>query len=190
MLMRIAGVYDDHCHSIPLAHQIQRIYERTLTSQVFPGDISHGQSFVHLEDLIDAFLLIVERRYQLPRELTLLIGESETLSYEELQRTLGQLIHSEEWETKEIPKSLAKVGAWFQDKMPLVEDPFIKPWMIDLADDHYALDITRARTLLGWEPKHSLRNTLPKMVNALKASPTNWYRENKLEPPKSRETAA
>ncbi len=26
VLLRIAGVYDDQCHSIPLAHQIQRIY--------------------------------------------------------------------------------------------------------------------------------------------------------------------
>ena len=30
VLLRIAGVYDDRCHSIPLAHQIQRIFERLL----------------------------------------------------------------------------------------------------------------------------------------------------------------
>jgi len=60
-------------------------------------------------------------------------------------------------------------------------DPFIKPWMIDRANDHYALDITRARTLLGWEPKRSLRATLPKMIAALKLDPLGWYRENKLE---------
>jgi hypothetical protein len=55
--------------------------------------------------------------------------------------------------------------------------------MIDRANDHYALDITRARTLLGWEPKRSLRETLPKMVAALKADPLSWYRENALDPP-------
>jgi nucleoside-diphosphate-sugar epimerase len=74
---------------------------------------------------------------------------------------------------------VAKTGAWLQDVLP-VEDPFIKPWMIDLADDHYALDTTRARTMLGWEPKRSLRATLPKMVAALKADPERFYRENKL----------
>jgi dTDP-D-glucose 4,6-dehydratase len=61
-------------------------------------------------------------------------------------------------------------------------DPFIKPWMIDRANDHYALDITRARTQLGWGPKRSLRDTLPKMVSGLKADPLAWYRENELEP--------
>ena len=59
-------------------------------------------------------------------------------------------------------------------------DPFIKPWMIDLSDDHYALDISRARTLLGWEPRHSLRNTLPTMLNDLKSDPAGWYQENDL----------
>jgi hypothetical protein len=63
------------------------------------------------------------------------------------------------------------------------EEPFIKPWMIDLADDHYALDVGRARTILGWDPKQSLRETLPRMVSALKADPVQFYKKNKLEAP-------
>lgn len=159
------------------------IPSRWLTSHVFPGDISHGQAFLHLDDLLDTFLQLIQRRAELPSELTLLIGEPETLSYDELQRALGQLIHDEEWETRQIPKELAKAGVWVQDQLPLGEEPFIKPWMIDLADDHYALDITRAHTLLDWNPKHSLRSTLPMMVDALKADPSAWYLENKLKPP-------
>lgn len=182
-LLRIAGVYDDECHSIPLAHQIQRIYERWLTSRVFPGDTYRGQAFLHLEDLVEAIDRVVQTRRQLPAETTLLVGEPETLSYEELQQQLGQLIHGEPWETKQIPKALAKAGAWVQDQMPFGEEPFIKPWMIDLADDHYELDITRARELLGWQPRRSLRDTLPAMVAALKSDPAQWYRENKLEMP-------
>ena len=125
---------------------------------------------------------------QLPPETTLLIGEPETLCYDELQRAFARLIHDEEWETRQIPKSIAKTGAWMLDNMPLVEEPFIKPWMVDLADDHYALDISRARTTLGWEPKHSLRDTLPKMIAALKRDPAAWYRAHDLPLPSSLET--
>lgn len=182
LLLRIAGVYDDQCHSIPLAHQIQRIFERRMTGSVFPGDISHGQSFVHLDDLVESLFQAVERRSELPMELTLLIGEPETMSYDDLQRTLSRLIHGGEWETRQIPKALAKAGAWVQDVLP-GEEPFIKPWMIDLADDHYELDITPARVYLGWQPKRSLRETLPKIVAALKEEPARWYRINKLELP-------
>lgn len=183
VLLRIAGVYDDRGHSIPLAHQIQRIYERQITSHVYPGDLARGQAFIHLDDLIDAIDRVVEKRRALAPESTFLLGEPETLSYGELQREFGRLIHNEDWETKHIAKSLAKTGAAVQDAVP-GQDPFIKPWMIDLADDHYALDISRARKALGWEPKRSLRETLPKMVQALKADPRKFYRDNKLgEPP-------
>lgn len=111
VLLRIAGVYTDRCHSIPLAHQIQRIYERKLISHFFPGHIAHGQSFLHLDDLIEAFVRLVHHRQQLPSTLPLLVGEGETLSYDELQHQFGRLIHGEEWDTREIPKAVAKAGA-------------------------------------------------------------------------------
>ena len=55
--------------------------------------------------------------------------------------------------------------------------------MIDIATDNIELDITRARTVLDWEPKHNLRDTLPKMILALKADPFAWYRMNGLKRP-------
>lgn len=187
VLLRVAGVYDDRCHSLPLAHQIDRIYERHVTSHVYPGDTRCGQAFLHREDFLEAMERIIDRRSQLPSELPLLLGEEQTLSYEELQRTFGRLIHNEDWTTAEIPKALAKTGAWLQDALPLAEDPFIKPYMIDLADDHYALDMSRARSVLGWQPRHSLRETLPKMIDALKADPAGWYAEHELAPPSNLE---
>ena len=62
--------------------------------------------------------------------------------------------------------------------------------MIDLADDHDALDISRARALLGWSPRRNLRETLPRMVTILKSDPDAFYRLNKLEgEPPQRDTA-
>jgi nucleoside-diphosphate-sugar epimerase/uncharacterized membrane protein len=179
VFLRIAGVYDDHCHSIPIAQQIKRIYENQFIGHIYSGDLTHGAAFVHMEDMIEALVLAVERRKELPQVTTLLIGEPETLSYDELQRAISYQLHGKECRTYRIPKSLAKFGAWLQNLLPGV-DPFIKPWMIDLSDDHYALDISRARRLLGWEPRHSLRETLPTMLNDLKADPASWYQENDL----------
>ena len=184
VILRFAGVYDDVCHSPPLAHQIQRIYEGQLAGHLYSGETSHGQAFIHMEDVVDAIERTIERRAQLPREVAILLGEPETLSYDELQHTFQRLIRDQSWETRSVPGLIAKAGAWVQDHMP-GQDPFIKPWMIDRANDHYALDITRARTLLDWAPQRSLRQTLPKMVAALKADPFGWYREHGLEPPAS-----
>ncbi|MDP2702680.1 MAG: SPW repeat protein, partial [Candidatus Rokubacteria bacterium] len=162
-----------------------RINARDLTSRFYSGSTAHGQAFMHMDDLVDAIERVVERRATLPPEVALLLGEPEALSYDELQHTIARLIRGAGTETIAIPSALAplaKVGAWVLDHLP-GQEGFVKPWMIDRANDHYALDMTRARTLLGWEPKRSLRETLPQMVAALKADPLGWYRENELEPP-------
>jgi len=183
VLLRIAGVYDDFCRSIPLAHQIQRIYERQLAGRMYAGEVAHGQAFIHLDDLVAAIARVVEHRFRLPLELALLLGEPETLTYDELQHSIARLLFGESWETHEIPGPIAKAGAWVQDHLPGGQESFIKPWMIDRANDHYALDIGRARELLDWQPRHSLRATLPKMIATLKRNPQEWYGQNKLTPP-------
>ena len=114
----------------------------------------------------------------------LLVAEPDVMSYAELQDRLGELLHGQEWPTIRIPKVVAKAGAWVQDKLATEDEPsFIKPWMIDLADQHYPVAIERARTTLGWYPKHRLRDTLDEMVRRLKRDPVAWYRENGLPPP-------
>ncbi len=183
LLLRIAGCYDDECHSIPISNQIQRIYEKQFASQVFPGDVTHGASYLHLDDLADAIWLAVQKRRELPNELTLLVGEDETLSYDQLQRQVSRLIHGKEFKTYQIPKWFAKIGAWVQDHTPLMQPSFIKPWMIKYADDNYNLDLTRIKQHLGWKPKRSLRETLPKMTQDLKANPLRWYKMNNLNAP-------
>src|SRR3546814_10403077 len=99
-----------------------------------------------------------------------------------MQQLMGRLGHDEErWRTFSLPKGVAQLGAWVQEDV-LNEDTDIKAWMIENSDDHYELDISRARRLLGWRPRHSLTDTLPEMIRRLKADPTDWYAANKLDP--------
>lgn len=178
--LRISGVYDDNCHSIPISNQIQRIYEHQMNAHLFAGDLSHGADFMHMNDLINALELCVNKRKELPEELTLLLGEGTTYSYDYLQRRISSLLFDKEISTHALPKTLAKFGSWMEQHTPFLESSFIQPWMIDLADEHYELDISKAKRVLGWEPKHSLDKTLPIMIQDLKADPIAWYRKNGL----------
>jgi nucleoside-diphosphate-sugar epimerase/uncharacterized membrane protein len=192
VLLHLAGLYDERTAVPTLTQQIARIYERELQSRLYSGDSNAGQSMLHKDDMIDAFHRVVDRRAELPRETTLLIGEPEAMGYDAIQDAIGKEIHGEtDWPTIEVPKPLARVGAWAQHALePIVPDafdqgekPFIRPFMIDMADDHYALDTGAARRLLGWEPRHRLEDELPKLVAALKDDPVAWYRANKITPP-------
>lgn len=179
VFVRPAGVYDDRGHAVFLAHQIARIHERKLNSRVYPGSLDRGQPFLHLDDLVAALLAIVARRRSLPPELPLLLAEETTPTFRELQHDIGCLVHGEDWQTRAIPPGLARAGAALEDRV-LDEDPFIRPWMVAVAGDHYELDISRAKRLLDWQPRRALRETLPRIIAALKADPPAWYRANRL----------
>ncbi len=180
VILRLAGVYDEDCRAVFVAQQIARIFERLPTAYLFTGDLGAGQPYLHRDDLVDAIARTVDRRAALPDETVLLIGEEETPSYDEMQKRIGRLIHDEDWRTLSLPKGPARAGAWIQNEI-LETDTDIKPWMIENSDDHYEIDTARARSLLGWEPRHSLTGTLPEMIRRLKQDPTDWYDINKLD---------
>lgn len=180
VILRVAGVYDNDCHSIPISNQIQRIYENKIEARLFAGNVDHGASFVHMDDVIEAIVLSVEKRKTLPPETVLLIGEPKTLSYDCIQQTISCLLYNRCMCTYRVPKWFAKLGAWVLCLFSWKHKPFIRPWMVDLADDHYELDIGRAKKLLGWTPRHSLEESLPLMIADLKKDPVRWYKKNQL----------
>ena len=186
VIARIAGVYDEDGHSLPVGQQMARIYEKQLESYLFPGNPHHGQAFVHLGDLFDSFALMIEKRRELGSYEVFLIAEPEVVSYAAMQEIIGESLHGEAWPTIRIPRTVAKAGAWVKNKLASKDDEqFIKPWMIDLADEHFPINITKARTQLGWAPKHRLRDVLPEMAKRLREHPREWYERNKLPLPDS-----
>lgn len=185
VILRIAGCYDDECNCIPVSQNIVRIYEKQLAGLFFPGDSSHGVPYIHFDDLVDMILTTIEKRKELPKDLVLLAAEEDSISYRDLQETIGMLLWSKKWPMIWLPKVVAKLGAWVQGLVPFGPKPFIKPWMVDLADDNYEVTIDRARKILGWEPKHQLRKTLPKIIENMKANPIAWYKRHGIPIPKS-----
>jgi nucleoside-diphosphate-sugar epimerase len=180
VILRIAGCYDDDCHSIPISNQIERIYDRSFERFLFPGDITHGASFLHLEDLADVIFEAIQKRKDLPKEFIALVGEEEVLSYDYLQRNINKQLFGKELKTMRVPKWFAKFGAWIQCHIPGYKS-FIRPWMIDLADDNYDIDISRIKKALQWKPKRSLRSSLRVMIESLQKDPERWFKLNGLK---------
>jgi nucleoside-diphosphate-sugar epimerase len=188
VILRIAGVYDEKGRAVPIAQQMDRIARKDLESYFFPGDPESGQAFVHLDDVVDLIRRVIERRKALGRYEVFLVAEPERMTYDELQDAMGELIHGREWPTIRIPKTVAKAGAWVQTKLD--EDSFIRPWMIDRADDDYPISIDHAREKLGWSPRHHLRDTLPVIVEYMKRDPAGWRKRHGLAEPEEEAAAS
>jgi len=181
VIVRIAGCYDDECNCVPISQHMSRIYEKQLASKVFPGNSSNGVPYTHFEDLSDMIMLLLEKRKEIPQELTLLCCEEDSISYRDLQTAFGKLIHNKDkWPMVWLPKSLAKAGAWVQNHLPFFPKPFIKPWMVDLADDNYEFSMEKARQVLNWSPSRSVRKTLPTLVENMQQDPISWYKRHNI----------
>lgn len=192
-VLRLAGLYDADTAVPTLSHQIARIYARGLKSHLHSGDKDAGQAFIHREDMMRLFEAVIERRDVLPEHNAILAGEEEAVSYQRLQDAIGQKIHgAKTWETLTLPQPIAKWGARLEvasepvvpDDLDQGEKPFLRPFMIDLSADHYALDISRARELLDWVPDHFILNVLPDMISRLKDDPEKWYAANGITLPR------
>lgn len=181
VILRISGVYDDDCHSIPISNHIQRVFEKKITSHFFPGDTSHGAAFTHMDDLIDLMENAVNMRRELPKHVVALVGEDETMSMREMQNTISNIFYQKNSCIIRIPRLLAQIGSWVECHIPFMEKPFIRPWMIRLADEHFELNISKAKKLFKWEPKHSIRNFLNRMCHDLLKNPEQWYKKNNLK---------
>ncbi len=190
--LRLAGVYDDQSLVPTMAQQFARIYERDMQSYFYSGSTLVGQAMLHRDDMLDAFRRTIDRRTALPDETAILVGEADAVGYDALQDRLGALMHGvADWPTMQVPKTIAAAGLWAQARLePVIPDaidkgeaPFVRPFMAEMADDHYALDTRLARDLLGWEPHHSFKDELPRLVQSLKDDAPGWYRRNGVTPP-------
>lgn len=191
-ILRFAGVYDEEIVVPTLAEQIARIYERDFESYFYSASTRVGQAMLHRDDMVDAVQRTVARRKELPDDAEMLIGETEGLGYDILQDEIGYLVHGQDdWPTLRLPKAVAAAGAWAQAKLePVVpdaldqgEEPFIRPYMVAMSDAHYSLNTSRAQRLLGWQPKHRLKNVLPAIIAGLKDNPVGWYEANGMTAP-------
>lgn len=180
VFLRLAGVYTDWGQQPTLVQQIKRIYERDFQGLFFPGNPKSGQSSVYLDDAVDAIVRCVQRRDSIDPTSAILVGEEDPPSYERLQDEIGKLIHGKEWPALCVPESIARAGAAVSDVLS-GGDAFIKPFMVNMADDHYALDTSRAKKILGWSAQHTILHELPGIIERLKRDPDRWYRENGLK---------
>ncbi len=173
VFFRIGIGYDEFCHSYMLAKEIQKLYEQRTSAIFFPGNPLHACSYVHFDDVADALWPTVQRRATLPKEMQVIITETDRISYGEIEELIGRLLDGVEVKPWAIPKWLHKIGI-------KVFETDTTEWMIDNIDVNYSCDTGFSQERLGWVPRHTFRQTLPKMIALLKENPRNWYRVNGL----------
>jgi nucleoside-diphosphate-sugar epimerase len=180
----LAGVYSDRAELVPLFQQIERLRRRRLESLFFPGDADRGLTYVHINDVTDAFERALTRLRDQPRIHRLLIGEAAAVTYREIHHRASQGFHGSALPLIWTPRWLAAAGAaglgWLGDLIGVRR--FIRGWMVPYADEHFEFDIGPTEQSIGWRPRNQLSERLPHILDFAKNKPESWLAVNRARP--------
>lgn len=107
--------------------------------------------FLHHNDLVEAFYGAIIHHDRLPAMARILLGEAES-------PRLDFLKNEARWCWQSLQEGQSRDSKPMLQTAHLPEEP----------EDHFELDVTRAREWLGWEPRHRIVEELPRLVEKVR----------------------
>ena len=180
----LAAVYSDWCELVPMFKQIERVAEAGMQALVYPGAVDRGLTYVHVDEAADAFLKAVEALEGSGGLHRLLVGEERPVTYRQINDAASRAFGYGERRLWEMPRFIARVGAWVLGWWAKLwgREPFIRPWMVDFAGEHFEFDLTETRRQIGWEPEGYLGERLDAICRRAAVHREVWLRKNESRP--------
>ena len=180
----LAAVYSKWCELVPLYQHIEQAARRSPLSSLYPGPVDRGLTYVHLSSVAEAFLRSVDAFKGKSGVHRLLIGEDRPVTYLQIHRAAQRAFRRRQGRIRRIPKWLARVGARILVWMGKLfgKTPFIHPWMVDLAGEHFEFDLRPTRQLLEWQPDGYLGDRLDDLCDRAVIHREIWLAKNESRP--------
>lgn len=179
-IVRLAAVYSHDCRLLPLANQIAFVWKRGFGYRYFPGKGEGGLSYIHIDDVTDAFNKAMLLSKDISSGHIFILSEEEYVSnnvlfsliFHEIYGKQSSLIHLSKWIVRALIYAKNMI-CYLSGK-----DYFFKPWMVNIADKKYRFDIAKAKGALKWQPRYLLKEFIPVIIQGLKRAPGDWFKIN------------
>ena len=180
----LAAVYSDWCELVPMYRQIERVAGRSIQARFYPGPLDRGLTYVHVDAVADAFVRAVDAFADDRGLHRLLVGEERPVTYRQINEAASRAFGNGQRLLYRVPPFLARLGAYllvWWAKMRGVE-PFLRPWMIDMAGEHFEFDLTETRRRLDWQPGGYLGDRLDRICERAAVHREIWRAKNEARP--------
>lgn len=184
-IVRLAAVYSDWCE-YPMLYMLLRYWlsENKLMSRILVGSGESALPYIHIRDVIKAFLRIVKISDTLPRLATFIASPQGSVSQNELFNTATRYYYWYEIKPIRVPKLLAFVGLTIISLLGRLsgKDTLEQPWMTKYVDKKLMVDASVTYNTLGWKPTpryHILRRLLF-LTEKMTGHPNNWTFRNEV----------
>jgi len=155
VVLRPGIMYGDDCYNSQLAEWFEMA---AAGRPFFPGDREKGWSWIHIDDLSDAYRRAVEADRSIDGEVFFIADEQRPRSVEVMRRALEVAGYA--GEPRFVPIEPGDRRAWF--------------------DQNEFVTSAKARRLLGWSPRHT------SVLDGLPGAYAAWKAAQRLHPSGSR----
>ncbi len=182
-IFRLAAVYSRDCRSIPLANQIAFIWKKCFGYRILPGRGIGGISYVHIEDVLDAFEKSMLKAEKIPSGSIMILSEENCISNNELCNLIFREINDKNMTLIHLPRMIVCLCIFAVSNLNSLTGKhyFFKPWMLKLTDKKYLFNIEKAKRTLGWQPRFRLEQQMAIIIENLKSNTSRWFTINNLK---------
>ena len=182
-IFRLSAVYSQDCRSIPLANQIAFIWKRCFGYRILPGQGIGGISYIHIEDILDAFEKSMLMAKEIPSGSIMILSEENLISNNELCDLVSREIYGKNLNLIHLPVRIVWLCIYAASNFHSLTGKhyFFKPWMLKLTDKKYRFNIEKAKKTLGWQPRFQLEQQMAEIIRNLKSNTSRWFAINNMK---------
>ena len=179
VIVRIAAVFSDWCEYPPLYTLLNNwMSGKLLESRILAGRGQSAIPYIHVQDLAQFFLRVLDRHQSLARLCTLNAGPDGAVSHLDLYRLATRFYYNQARDPLCTP-------VWLLYPMVLVRlvqnhllgrEPFERLWMLKYVDQQLVADSRRTRELLDWKPtpRKTITRRLVFLIENMQRNPELW----------------
>lgn len=182
-IFRLSAVYSQDCRSIPLANQIAFIWKRCFGYRILPGKGVGGISYVHIEDVLDAFEKSILMAKEIPSGSVMILSEEDFIPNNELCDLISREIYGKNLNIIYLPRWVVWLCIYTVSNFHSLtgRSYFFKPWMLKLTDQKYRFNIEKAKRTLKWQPRFQLEPYMATIIKNLKSNTRKWCATNNIK---------
>lgn len=182
-IVRTSAIFSDWCEFGPLYVLLSTWLSSGWRSKILGGNGETAIPYLHVLDLINFLLCLVQNQQKLPKYSVLIASSDSSMSHKELFKLATRYNYGQPMSPQYIPKLLALIGIYFTYVTGnLIKKPtFERPWMAGYIDTQMIVNTSKTQRVIGWKPipRYHIKRRLLYLIENMKSNPYNWKKINK-----------
>lgn len=183
-IIRLAAVFSDWCEYAPLYKFLTTWLSKKLESRIIAGKGESAVPYLHINDLITLFRIIIKEAENLSRFGIYNASPNGSVSHRELFKIAATFYYGKALKPIFLPKLLIYPALLLRNLISFLhltsEEYFERFWMIKYVDKKLKIDSTHTQIALRWQPapRNHITRRLLFLLEKMKSHPDEWRLKN------------